>query len=63
MALILDPATGAGLFLFRAIRRMIDAQTDCELAFLLAQLGNRLTSFEINPYATGIAQGRSRFCW
>lgn len=62
MAHILDPATGAGPFLFQAIRRIIDAQTDCEPAFLLAQLDTRLTSFEIHPYAAGIAQGRSRFC-
>lgn len=55
-ARILDPATGGGAFLFQAVRRMIDAQPECEPAFLLAQIGNRLAGFELDPHAASLAQ-------
>lgn len=56
-ARILDPAVGGGAFLFPAVRRMIDAQPECEPTFLLAQIGNRLAGFELDPHAAGLTQG------
>lgn len=55
-ARILDPAAGGGVFLLQAVRRMIQALPDCEPAFLLAQIGERLVGFEVDPHAAGLTQ-------
>src|SRR5262249_328478 len=56
VARILDPAAGGGAFLLQAALRMRAALSDCEPAFVAAQIGARLVGFEIDPCAAAIAQ-------
>jgi adenine-specific DNA-methyltransferase len=55
-ARIFDPAAGGGTFLFHAARRMVEALGDCEPAFVLSHIGNRLRGFEVDPHAAKLAQ-------
>lgn len=55
-ARVLDPASGGGAFLLEAAARMRRALEGSEPAFILAQLGTRLTGFELDPHAAGLSQ-------
>jgi adenine-specific DNA-methyltransferase len=55
-ARVLDPASGGGAFLLEAAARMRRALTGSEPAFILAQLGNRLSGFELDPHAASLSQ-------
>lgn len=55
-ARILDPAAGGGTFLIRCARKMRDAMSNAEPALALAQIGNRLVGYEIDPVAASLAQ-------
>lgn len=55
-ARVLDPASGGGAFLLEAAARMRRALSGSEPAFILAQLGTRLTGFELDPHAAGLSQ-------
>jgi adenine-specific DNA-methyltransferase len=55
-ARVLDPASGGGIFLLRAAKRMMTALKGSEPAFILAQLGQRLRGFEIDSYAASLSQ-------
>lgn len=55
-ARILDPASGGGAFLLEAAARMRRALEGSEPAFILAQLGTRLSGFELDPYAASLSQ-------
>lgn len=55
-ARVLDPASGGGAFLLEAAARMRAALKGSEPAFVLAQLGNRLAGFELDPHAASLSQ-------
>lgn len=55
-ARVLDPASGGGAFLLEAAMRMRGALEGSEAAFILAQVGARLSGFELDPYAAGLSQ-------
>lgn len=55
-ARVLDPASGGGAFLLQAAARMRCALEGSEPAFVLAQLGNRLSGFELDPHAASLSQ-------
>lgn len=55
-ARILDPASGGGAFILEAASRMREALLGSEPAFVLAQLGTRLTGLEIDPHAAWLSQ-------
>ncbi|OAJ69096.1 Modification methylase TaqI [Gluconobacter cerinus] len=55
-ARVLDPASGGGAFLLEAATRMRRALDGSEPALILAQLGTRLSGFELDPYAAGLSQ-------
>lgn len=55
-ARVLDPASGGGAFLLEAAARMRRALDGSEPAFILAQLGTRLSGFELDPHAAGLSQ-------
>lgn len=55
-ARILDPASGGGAFLLEAASRIRNSLKGSEPAFVLAQLGNRLSGFELDPYAASLSQ-------
>jgi len=55
-ARVLDPASGGGAFLLEAASRMWRALDGSEPAFILAQLGNRLSGFELDPHAASLSQ-------
>lgn len=55
-ARVLDPASGGGAFLLEAAARMRRALKGSEPAFILAQLGNRLSGFELDPNAASLSQ-------
>ena len=56
-ARILDPAAGGGVFLVEAALRMRAALAKREPGFVLAQIASRLSGFELDPHAAGLAQG------
>lgn len=56
-ARVLDPASGGGAFLLEAAVRMRDSLTGSEPAFILAQLGTRLSGMELDPHAASLSQG------
>lgn len=55
-ARVLDPASGGGAFLLESAARMRRALEGSEPAFILAQLGNRLSGFELDPHAASLSQ-------
>lgn len=55
-ARVLDPASGGGAFLLEAASRMRRALEGSKPAFILAQLGARLTGMEIDPHAASLSQ-------
>ncbi len=55
-ARVLDPASGGGAFLLEAASRMRRALAGSEPAFILAQLGTRLSGFELDPHAASLSQ-------
>lgn len=55
-ARILDPASGGAAFLLEAAVRMRAALPDSEPTFVLAQIGARLSGFELDPRAASLAQ-------
>lgn len=55
-ARVLDPASGGGAFLLEAAACMRLALDGSEPAFILAQLGNRLTGLELDPHAASLSQ-------
>lgn len=55
-ARVLDPASGGGAFLLEAAARMRQALDGSEPAFILAQLGTRLSGFELDPHAASLSQ-------
>lgn len=55
-ARVLDPASGGGAFLLEAASRMRSALDGSEPAFVLAQLGARLSGMEIDPHAAALSQ-------
>ncbi len=55
-ARVLDPASGGGAFLLQAAARMRRALEGSEPAFVLAQLSNRLSGFELDPQAAALSQ-------
>jgi adenine-specific DNA-methyltransferase len=55
-ARVLDPASGGGAFLLEAAARMRRALDGSEPAFILAQLGNRLSGFELDAHAASLSQ-------
>ena len=56
MARVLDPASGGGAFLLEAAARMRAALEGSEPTFILAQLGTRLSGFELDPHAASLSQ-------
>lgn len=54
-ARVLDPASGGGAFLLEAAARMRAALAGSEPAFILAQLGNRLSGMELDPHAASLS--------
>ncbi|TBF85688.1 HsdM family class I SAM-dependent methyltransferase [Rhizobium leguminosarum] len=56
IARVLDPASGGGTFLLAVMRRMRAAMAGAEPAFVLAQLGTRLSGFEIDAHAAQFSQ-------
>ena len=55
-ARVLDPASGGGAFLLEAAARMRSGLAGSEPAFVLAQLGTRLSGMELDPHAAGLSQ-------
>jgi adenine-specific DNA-methyltransferase len=55
-ARVLDPASGGGAFLLEAASRMRRALEGSEPAFILAQLGTRLSGLELDPHAASLSQ-------
>jgi adenine-specific DNA-methyltransferase len=55
-ARVLDPASGGGAFLLEAAARMRAHLKDSDPAFILAQLGHRLSGLELDPHAAGLSQ-------
>ena len=55
-ARVLDPASGGGAFILEAASRIRAALQGSEPAFVLAQLGTRLTGLEIDPHAAWLSQ-------
>lgn len=55
-ARVLDPASGGGAFLLEAAVRMRAHLKDSDPAFVLAQLGHRLSGLELDPHAAGLSQ-------
>lgn len=55
-ARVLDPASGGGAFLLEAAVRMRRVLKGSESAFILAQLGTRLSGFEVDPHAASLSQ-------
>ncbi|MCG7505844.1 HsdM family class I SAM-dependent methyltransferase [Mesorhizobium retamae] len=55
-ARVLDPASGGGAFLLEAAARMRTSLAGSEPAFILAQLGNRLSGMELDPHAASLSQ-------
>lgn len=55
-ARVLDPASGGGAFLLEAAARMRASLAGSEPAFVLAQLGTRLSGMELDPHAAGLSQ-------
>lgn len=55
-ARVLDPASGGGAFLLESAARMRRSLEGSEPAFILAQLGNRLSGFELDPHAASLSQ-------
>lgn len=55
-ARVLDPASGGGAFLLEAAARMRGALDGSEPAFVLAQLGARLSGMEIDANAAALSQ-------
>lgn len=55
-ARVLDPASGGGAFLLEAASRMRASLAGSEPAFVLAQLGTRLSGMELDPHAAGLSQ-------
>ncbi len=55
-ARVLDPASGGGAFLLEAASRMRLALEGSEPAFVLAQLGTRLSGLELDPHAASLSQ-------
>ena len=53
---VLDPAAGAGAFMVQAALRMRAAMAASEPAFVLRQIGARLTGVELDPHAAVLAQ-------
>lgn len=55
-ARVLDPASGGGAFLLEAAVRMRAHLKGSDPAFILAQLGHRLSGLELDPHAAGLSQ-------
>ena len=55
-ARVLDPASGGGAFLLGAAMRIRGALEGSEAAFILAQLGTRLSGLELDPHAAALSQ-------
>ncbi|WP_439575380.1 HsdM family class I SAM-dependent methyltransferase [Phreatobacter sp.] len=55
-ARVLDPASGGGAFLLEAAARMRASLEGSEPAFILAQLGTRLSGMELDPHAASLSQ-------
>lgn len=55
-ARVLDPASGGGAFLLEVAARMRQALEGSEPAFVLAQLGTRLSGLELDPHAASLSQ-------
>jgi adenine-specific DNA-methyltransferase len=55
-ARVLDPASGGGAFLLEATVRMRRALDGSEPAFVLLQIGTRLSGFELDPHAAWLSQ-------
>lgn len=55
-ARVLDPASGGGAFLLEAAARMRASLAGSEPAFILAQLGTRLSGMELDPHAASLSQ-------
>lgn len=55
-ARVLDPASGGGAFLLGAAARMRESLAGSEPAFVLAQLGTRLSGMELDPHAAHLSQ-------
>ena len=55
-ARVLDPASGGGAFLLEAAARMRSSLAGSNPAFVLAQLGTRLSGMELDPHAAGLSQ-------
>lgn len=55
-ARVLDPASGGGAFLLEAAARMRASLQGSEPAFILAQLGARLSGMELDPHAASLSQ-------
>jgi adenine-specific DNA-methyltransferase len=55
-ARVLDPASGGGILLLRAARRIREALAGRDPAFILAQVGRRVVGHELDPHAASLAQ-------
>ncbi|MDB5073358.1 MAG: hypothetical protein JWM87_4469 [Candidatus Eremiobacteraeota bacterium] len=55
-ARVLDPACGGGAFLAPVARRILDALGDCEPRILLQNVAQRLSGYEIDPFAAWLSQ-------
>lgn len=55
-ARVLDPASGGGAFLLPVAERMVAALPEAEPAFVLRQIGARLSALELDPFAAGFGQ-------
>lgn len=55
-ARVLDPSSGGGAFLLEVASRMRSALEGKAADFILAQIGTRLTGFEIDPHAASLSQ-------
>jgi len=56
VARVLDPASGGGAFLLAAAARMRAALEGANPALILAQIGSRLSAFELDPHAAWFGQ-------
>lgn len=55
-ARVLDPASGGGAFLLEAAAKIRASLAGSEPAFILAQLGTRLSGMELDPHAASLSQ-------
>ena len=55
-ARVLDPACGGGAFLAPVARRMAESLKDCSAKVVLRNIQQRLTGFELDPFAAWMSQ-------